>query len=85
MGMDAILEPIYDLWEVKICRTKLMVKYLVENLGINPEKSRYVWWILWRFHYFNAVDKKPNEFKSGAALRCNGLGTLQSWIHGKYS
>jgi hypothetical protein len=23
---------------VKICRTKLMVKYLVENLGINPEK-----------------------------------------------
>jgi dipeptidyl aminopeptidase/acylaminoacyl peptidase len=32
-------------------------KYLVENLGIN-EKSRYVWWILWRFHYFNGlVDK----------------------------
>jgi hypothetical protein len=32
-------------------------KYLVENLGIN-QKSRYVWWILWRFHYFNGlVDK----------------------------
>jgi hypothetical protein len=37
--MDAILEPEFtDLWVVKICRTKLMVKYLVENLGINPEK-----------------------------------------------
>jgi dipeptidyl aminopeptidase/acylaminoacyl peptidase len=32
-----------------------------------------------------ALLTKPNEFKSGAALRSVTDWALQSWIHGKYS
>jgi hypothetical protein len=37
MVMDAILEPEFTMGG-KDLSDKLMVKYLVENLGINPEK-----------------------------------------------
>jgi dipeptidyl aminopeptidase/acylaminoacyl peptidase len=32
--------------------------------------------VLWRFHYFNGLLTKPNEFKSGAALR-----SVTDWAH----
>jgi hypothetical protein len=50
-------------------------KYLVENLELIL-KSRYVWWILWRFITLMALLTKPNEFKSGAALR-----SVTDWAH----
>jgi acetyl esterase/lipase len=51
-------------------------KYLVENLGINPEKVGMYGGSYGGFITLMALLTKPNEFKSGAALR-----SVTDWAH----
>jgi dipeptidyl aminopeptidase/acylaminoacyl peptidase len=57
-------------------------KYLVENLGINPEEKVGMYGGSYGgFITLMAMLTKPNEFKSGCITLSNRLGTLQSWIY----